>query len=204
MDQNCSKFLKQLASADPTPGGGSACALAAALGASLAQMVSGLSLKKATTEQQEKFELVSAEANRLQTELLALVQQDADAFTAVMTAFGLAKTTEEQKQKRKEEIQKAFKEAATTPLIVMEKCLEVMQLAEQGIKEGNPNCVTDGGVGLWLAYAGMQGAMLNIRINLGSIKDADFVMGVDKRAKDILTTAQKLKEEVLEVLETKI
>lgn len=168
-------FLQALSGSQPTPGGGSASAMIGATGASLVSMLMELSIGKAAGSRKEKFIDIAREAVSLRQDLLELVEADARSFQGVMESFRLPKGTDEEKKERRQKIQAAFKEAANTPMIVMEKCLRVMELAVEGIQDGNPNAITDGGVAALAGWAGLKGAALNTEINLGSIKDEEFV-----------------------------
>ena len=169
-------FVSSLASGEPTPGGGSAAALAGALGAALAAMVGRLTAGRPTyaaVDAQMRSAIV--EADTLRSRLLALVDEDAAAYDLVRAAYRLPKETVEQQTTRAAAIQEALQGASRTPLATVEACLAVLRLAEQVVRSGNPNAATDGAVGALLAYAGLQGAALNVQINLGGIDDTAFV-----------------------------
>lgn len=198
------RFLQDLASAKPAPGGGSASAMTAAIGASLVSMVMELSLKKTEEQQKEKFQAIAQEALNLQGRLVQLVEEDAQSFKLVMEAFKLPKESEEEKKQRSGKIQESYQGAASVPLVIMETCLKVMELAMIGIKEGNPNVITDGGVAILTSWAALEGAAMNVQINLGSIKDKDFVLkmkekleAIKGRGQSYLNEAQKILQEEL-------
>ncbi len=170
-----SAFLDKLASDEPAPGGGSASALAAANAAALAEMVARLTLGR------EQFAAVEGDMNAvlavapaLRRELTDLVDRDTAAFDDVMAAFRLPKGTDEEKSRRRAAIEAATKEAARVPLRVTALAAEVLGLVRVVADKGNPNAITDAGVGGRLALAGAEGAGLNVRINLPGIKDAAF------------------------------
>ncbi len=151
-------FISSLASGEPTPGGGSAAALAGALGAALAAMVGRLTAgrpKYATVDEQMQSAIVEADA--LRSRLLALVDEDAAAYDQVRAAYRLPKETVEQQTTRAAAIQQALQGASRTPLATVEACLAVLRLAEQVVRSGNPNAATDGTVGALLAHAGLRG-----------------------------------------------
>lgn len=198
------EFLEELGAAKATPGGGSAAALAGGLAGALAAMVSGLSIKKAEKDQAQEFEKIKEEARALSQDLLTLVEKDAQSFAAVMEAFGLPKETQEEKDKRRQAIQEAFKGAASVPLEVMEKCLSAMEMAQYGVEKGNPNCITDGAVGVLMGYAALEGAAMNVRINLGSIKDEQFVQEAQRRLENVRRKSKELKDAMEEILEAAI
>ncbi len=193
---NINEFLDEVASGNPTPGGGSVAAFSGSLSSALVRMVSNITLKKAEGEKKEKFESLEEEARVLQNELWRLVDRDAASFNMVMGAFKLPKETPEEKEKRKAEIQQAFQEATRVPFETMEKSLQVARLALKVMQEGNPNCITDGAVGFLMAHACMKGAALNVRINLGSVKDEEFKEKITKGVDKFLEEALRLEDEV--------
>lgn len=192
------ELLHQTAIGTPVPGGGSLSAMAAAAGAALAQMVAGL------TAGRKQFDAVTPEmkelaktAERLRADLLADMDRDADAYTAVMAAFRLPHDTAATKTRRADAIQQATREAARVPLAVAEKALEVMILAGIAVAKGNPNAMSDGAVGAMLARAALQGALCNVAINLKSIRDEAFTARLSAQAKDIDARARALETTIL-------
>jgi formiminotetrahydrofolate cyclodeaminase len=174
-DMSVVDLLAALRSSSPTPGGGSASALAGALGASLLAMVASMQSRRAPSE---------ADVDRLQgaghqciahsERLAALVDRDADAYALVVEAFRLPKTSDAEKVARSARIQEAMKSAIEAPLDVMRECLAAVEAANIIADLGNPNAASDVGVALELLGAGLRGAKLNVEINLGSIKDAGY------------------------------
>lgn len=192
------ELLRQTALGTPVPGGGSLSAMVAAAGAALARMVAGL------TAGRKQFDAVTPEMNelaetaqRLQADLLADMDRDAEAYTAVMTAFRLPRVTTEEKTHRTEAIQHAIREAARVPLAVAEKALAVMTLAGTAVRHGNPNAMSDGAVGAMLARAALQGALFNVRINLRDIQDKAFTTRLRTRATTLDTRARELETAIL-------
>ena len=168
-------FVTELASDSAAPGGGSAAALAGALGAALTTMVCNLSLDE------EKFQAVLPEiqairlqASALQEKLTNAVDEDAQAFNAVMEAYKLPKSNDDEKKIRLATIQQSMKQAALMPLKVAGDSLEALKLAARILPLGNQNAASDAAVSGLMAYAAIQGALFNVKINLGFIKDADF------------------------------
>ena len=191
-------FISSLASGEPTPGGGSAAALAGALGAALAAMVGRLTAgrpKYAAVDAQMRSAIV--EADTLRSRLLVLVDEDAAAYDLVRAAFRLPKETAEQQTTRAAAIQQALQGASRTPLATVEACLAVLRLAEQVVKSGNPNAATDGTVGALLAHAGLQGAALNVQINLGGIEDTAFVSSSQSAVAEALAEANLMIERIM-------
>jgi methenyltetrahydrofolate cyclohydrolase len=169
-------FLTELASSSPAPGGGSASALAGALGCALTAMVCQLTLgkKKYEAVQGEMQELFTSATN-IQQELVALMEKDTEAFNTVMQSFSMPKDTDEQKERRSKAIQSATTEATQVPLRVMELCDDALSLTSVVAEKGNVNSISDAGVGALLLQAGCQGAALNVLINLATLKDELFV-----------------------------
>lgn len=186
-------FLDALAAGTPAPGGGSAAAYSAAAGAALVAMVARLTIgKKKYAEVEDKMKQLLTKAEDLRSELITSVQEDADAFDAVMAAFRLPKETEEQKANRSKAIQQAMTNAARVPLNVAGKAVAVIQLARMVVSEGNLNAISDGATGAALASAALTGAGYNVRINLASIKD--------KHITDLLLTElQNLEKQAAEL-----
>lgn len=159
----------------PAPGGGSISALAGSLAASLTGMVANLSQGAKYDAVREEMAGIAAEMNALREKLLLAMQQDTEAFSLYMDALAMPKNTDEEKAARREAMQMGLKKAAETPLQVASSILPVFALAEKVIKMGNPNAVTDALVSAMLARTGMLGALLNVKINLGSIRDEEYV-----------------------------
>jgi formiminotetrahydrofolate cyclodeaminase len=174
-------FTEKLASDAPAPGGGSAAALSGALGAALVSMVCNLTLGKPKyAEYGPLIQKALASSDDQKTRLLDAIQKDTDAFDAVMAAFGMPKGTDEEKTLRSAAVQVAYKAAIASPEATAECCLAVMRLAESLVGKSNVNAVSDLSVGATQAYAGLKGAMANVRINLPSVKDTAYV--AEKRA----------------------
>jgi formiminotetrahydrofolate cyclodeaminase len=169
-------LLNEIASNSPAPGGGSVSALAASLGAALTSMVCRLTIgKKKYIDVQIEIEKVLKRSEDLRLQFIAIIDEDTKAFNKVMAAFGLPKDTEEQKAKRTDEIQNALKTATLVPLKLMELCREAMELVKIVVEKGNQNSISDASVAALMLQAGCEGAALNVKINLGSISDTDFV-----------------------------
>jgi glutamate formiminotransferase/formiminotetrahydrofolate cyclodeaminase len=175
IDLTAKGFANETASESPAPGGGSISAYVGSLGASLATMVANLSShKRGWDDRWEEFSLVAEKGQNLKNELLFLVDEDTNAFNRIMDAFGLPKKTDSEKQSRKEAIESASKYAIEIPLRVMRTSLAVMEIVESMVITGNPNSVSDAGVGALCVSAAVQGAYLNVKINAGGIEDKAF------------------------------
>lgn len=186
------QFLAELGSKKPTPGGGSASALAAALAGSLVQMVANLSGEEEAS--------AAAEAQALTDSLLQLTNEDAEAFNRVMKAYGLPRKTDQEKKSRSGEIQRAIRSATEVPLQIMEVALKTLHLAEELGLRGNPNTISDAGVAGLLGWAACRGAAYNVAINLPGLKDAEFKEQAQERLRDLLKEGQRLEKEISEHL----
>jgi methenyltetrahydrofolate cyclohydrolase len=197
-------FLNNLASGDPTPGGGAAAAAVGAMGAALVSMVCRLTIGRAefaAVETQLQDTLTRAEA--LRVELTGLIDADADAYNTVMTAYRLPKTTDAEKAARREAIQSALKQATQTPLDTARACAGVIELSQAAAKLGNPHAVSDAGAAALCAQAGLKAAALNVLINLASIKDEAFAAAHRAELNQLLA-AHHLADDVYQAVSGKI
>ncbi len=193
------EFARKTSSSEPVPGGGSISALAGGLSAALAEMVASLTLGSNKYEAVHKdMEVINKKAHDLCEELLDDIQTDSEAFTKVMEAFKLPKTTDEEKSIRSKAIQIAMKGAADVPMSVAEKAFQVMDLSAAVVEKGNKNAVTDGMVSAMMARTAVLGALLNVKINLGSIKDTDYVTAMTKRVDQLEKAAKEKEEQILQ------
>jgi len=198
-------YLNKLASADPEPGGGSAAALAGALGAALVSMVANLTLgKEKFAAVQDDVAELKKKSEALRAELEELVTLDALAYREVAAAMKMPKDTDEQKEQRRQVMQVALKGAAEVPLKVAEAAVEVARLSLPAAEKGNPNAVSDAGVAVLLADAAAQSAALNARINLVWIEDEDVKRGTWARIEAILSETGRMRDIVLAVTYSKI
>ena len=175
-DLPITEFLKQTASAEPLPGGGCTAALSAALAASLTEMVTNLTIGREEFQAvEEDMQEIAQAAADLRTKLQDDIDNDAQAYQAVLAAFKLPRNTDDQKKQRSDAIQQAFKTAATVPLGVARNAIKIMDLAARAITNGNPYAVTDGAVAVLAARTAALAAIYNVKINLSAIKDTAFV-----------------------------
>jgi len=193
IDKKLNEFLAELKSDSPAPGGGSAAALAGAIGAALAIMVGNL------TTSSEKYVAAHGQASQLVTELeekLAslerYVDEDTEAFTQVMKAYKLPKNTDEEKALRSQTIQQAMQCAAQLPMKVAVICMEVLQMSGEMLEIGNVNAASDAAVAGRMAHAAMWSAIYNVKINLGSIKDQNFVAEMTKQVATVVDRSEEL------------
>jgi formiminotetrahydrofolate cyclodeaminase len=191
-DHKITEYLEKAAAGTAVPGGGSVAALNAALAAGLTEMVANLTIgKKGYEAVEDEMKTIAEEASQLRTKLTAAIDQDADAYTEVMAAYKLPKTTDQETAVRKQKIQDAIKHAALVPLEVARDALAVIDLAGQAILKGNKNAASDGAVAAMNARTGALAAIYNVKINLGSINDDSFA---DKLAQEV----RKLESQVAE------
>ena len=205
VDRSVTGFILETASESPAPGGGSIAAVMGALGAALGTMVANLSAHKPGWDDRwEEFSDVAVRGQELVRELLYLVDEDTRSFNKVMEAFGLPKNTAEEKQLRTEAIQEATFYATQVPFRVMKASMAVFDLAGQMAQTGNPNSVSDAGVGALAARAAVLGAWLNVRINAASIKDRSRVEDLLKEAAGMAELARQKEDAILEIVNAKI
>ncbi len=201
VDMTCRAFADETASESPAPGGGSISAYMGALAAALGTMVANLSSHKPGWD--DRWKVFSDYADRgreLQDELMALVDEDTKAFNRIMAAFGMPKTTGEEKAARSKAIQEATLNAAEVPLNTMRTVSKTFDILEAMVREGNPASVSDAGVGVLAAEAAVQGAALNVRINAVSLKDRAKADELICRANDLASAAVVRREEILAVV----
>ena len=191
-EMTISQFLDKLASAEPTPGGGSAAALSGAMAAALASMVARLSKGKGGDD--AGFERSAQAADRSKTWLTDLAGEDARAFDAVLRAMRLPRTSDDEKRARQAAVQRALHGAAEVPLRVMRRVVDVLKVLPDLARTGNPNAVSDVAVGALLAYAAAHGALHNVRINLASIKDETFAAKLRADAEALGEEAARLRD----------
>jgi glutamate formiminotransferase/formiminotetrahydrofolate cyclodeaminase len=205
IDMNLKEFVEETASESPAPGGGSISAYMGSMGAALGTMVANLSShKRGWDDRWEEFSEWAEKGKYYHDELLKMVDEDTNAFNRIMDAFGLPKKTEEDKAARKQAIQDATKYAIEVPFKTMELCYDSMEVMKAMAEFGNPNSVTDAGVGALAAMAGVRGAYLNVKINTADLEDKDFVNDIISRGQDIVNRAALLEEEILKIVESKI
>lgn len=198
-------FANETASESIAPGGGSISAYVGSLGASLATMVANLSShKKGWDDRWEEFSNWAEKGNYYKDELIRLVDQDTAAFNRIVMAFGLPKTTEEEKIIRKKAVQEATKFAIEIPFKVMETTYESMQVIKAMVELGNPNSVTDAGVGALCARSAVIGAYMNVRINATGYDDKNYVNDIVAKGKKIEEQTIALEAEILKIVNSKI
>jgi formiminotetrahydrofolate cyclodeaminase len=209
IDMSLKDFSDLLASNAPAPGGGSTAALSGALASALTIMVVNLSLGKKSyealnTKIKNKIAGDYEVVKTLNKELVDLVDEDSKAFNQVMASLKLPKETEEDRNKRAESIEMACQYALRVPLTVAEKCLLILRHQIEIARYGNKNAVSDIGVGALMALAGLEGAALNVKINLPSITDKSLKANALRIIDDYLDEGKRLKTEVITIVNNRI
>jgi glutamate formiminotransferase/formiminotetrahydrofolate cyclodeaminase len=202
---NLREFCNETLSDSPAPGGGSVAALMGALGASLGGMVANLSAgKRGWDDKLEYFSDWAVKAQQLKDELLSLVDEDTTAFNKVMDSFALPKESAEEKELRSRTIEEATKYAAEVPLKVMETASKSYELLSEMADKGNPASISDVGVGALATRACIEGAALNVRINLGQLKDEKFKTALANKVQEISETSDTQFKKVSELVDSKL
>ncbi len=202
---NLREFCNETLSDSPAPGGGSVAALMGALGASLGGMVANLSAgKRGWDDKLEYFSDWAVKAQQLKDELLSLVDEDTSAFNKVMDSFALPKGSAEEKAARAAAIEQATKYAAEVPLKVMETASKSYALLTEMAEKGNPASISDVGVGALATRACIEGAALNVRINLGQLKDEKFTTDLQDRVRKIRSESEAQFKTITDVVEGKL
>ena len=205
IDMTLKAFADETASESPAPGGGSIAAYVGVLGVSLGTMVANLSShKRGWDDRWEEFSDWAEKGMTYQKQLLALVDEDTNAFNKIMDAFGLPKGSDEEKKARKQAIQDATKYATEVPLKVVEISFKSMEVMKAMAEIGNPNSVTDAGVGALCARTAVRGALLNVKINAGGLDDKETANALVSKGDDFAQKALALEEEIMKIVEGKI
>ena len=198
-------LAEETSSESPAPGGGSVSAYVGALGVSLGVMVANLSAhKRGWDDRWNEFSQIAESGMRIQKELLRLVDEDTAAFNRIMEAFGLPKGTEEEKVTRAKAIEEASKYAMEIPLRTAEISLEGMEICIAMVKSGNPNSITDAGVGAMCIRTAVLGAVMNVKINASGIKDKEFTKRLLERSAWIEVEVEKREMEVRNLVNLEI
>ena len=205
IDMTCKGFAEETASESPAPGGGSISAYMGALGAALGTMVANLSSHKAGWDDRwEEFSDWAEQGQALLHELLHLVDEDTEAFNCIMAVFAMPKSTDEEKAARSAALQEATLYATQGPLRTMKAAVKVFPLVGAMASEGNPNSVSDAGVGALAARSAVLGACLNVKINAAGLKDRATADALVAEAETLAAEAVRREAEVLRIVEQKI
>lgn len=198
VNKNIVDFVATTASNEPVPGGGSIAALSGALAAALAEMVANLTIgKKKYVEVESEMKGIVEALEVKRQELVELIDKDASSFDEVMKAFKLPKVTDEEKATRTNAIQEGTKYAASVPLQTAKIAYSIMEYSKVVVEKGNTNAVTDGAVSAMMARTAVLSALMNVKINLGSIKDEKFVADMTEEVKVLEAATIKFETEIL-------
>lgn len=205
VDMTCAGFAEETASESPAPGGGSISAYMGALAAALGTMVANLSSHKAGWDDRwEYFSDWAEKGMNIMNELLALVDEDTAAFNKIMDVFGMPKGTDEEKEARAIAMENATLYATQVPLRTMKAAYKAFEVVRAMAEEGNPNSVSDAGVGALAARSAVMGACLNVKINATGLKDRATAEALVAEANEIQALAQNAEREIIAIVEEKI
>jgi glutamate formiminotransferase/formiminotetrahydrofolate cyclodeaminase len=205
VDLTLTEFTDETASESPAPGGGSVSAYMGAMGVALGTMVANLSShKRGWDDRWEEFSEWAEKGMKYQSELVRLVDEDTDAFNKIMDAFALPKKTDEEKYTRKQAIQDATKNAILVPFRVMEVAFKALEVVKAMAEIGNPNSISDAGVGALAIRSCIKGAFLNVKINSGDLDDKTFIHTVSSKAQEIERKTEELEKEILQIVHDKL
>jgi len=197
-DLTLTEFLEKIASHSPVPGGGSIAALSAAIAASLSEMVAHLTIgKKGYEALEEEMQEIAKDAFQYRERLIRYIEKDSNAYNDVMAAFKLPKGTELERNNREGAIQEALINATLVPLDVARDAFKIIELAGKVVKQGNKNAVTDAAVAVMMARTAALSALYNVKINLASIKDTNFVEEIKKEIKHMESEIVNRENEIL-------
>jgi len=198
-------FLDELASGAPTPGGGSAAAIMGAMGAALVSMVCNVTIgKKGHEAVESEMKSVRDESEKLRLRLTALVAEDVAAFDALMAAYRLPKSSEDDKSRRSAAIQSSLRAATDTPLACARACAEVVALSRRAGEKGYAGVISDAGVGVLAANTALRSAALNVCINAPSLKDRAFADAATAEMEQLLDTCARESELVFELVRSRL
>ncbi len=205
VDRTVEGFVHETASESPAPGGGSISAAMGAMGAALATMVANLSAhKRGWDDRWEEFSEWAEKGKACHDHLLRLIDEDTDAFNRLMDALGMPKGSEAEKAARHEAIQQATKDAIQIPFRVMETAYDSMEVIQAMAEDGNPNSVSDAGVGALAARSAVLGAHLNVKINASGVDDKAWLEDLLTRARSLETSALEAEKKILEIVAGKL
>ncbi|MFT4659769.1 MAG: glutamate formiminotransferase/formiminotetrahydrofolate cyclodeaminase [Patiriisocius sp.] len=205
VDMSIKDFAEETASESPAPGGGSISAYAGAIGVALGTMVANLSAnKRGWDDQWESFSDVAVRGQMYLKKLLWLVDEDTNAFNKIMSAVQMPKSNDFEKNARNSAMQDATKYAIEVPFEVMKTCYESMEVMKEMAERGNPNSISDAGVGALCARAAVLGAFMNVKINCGDLEDKDFVADMMSKGNEIQEKTIALEKEIIDLVEAKM
>ncbi|BBL57829.1 methenyltetrahydrofolate cyclohydrolase [Methylomonas koyamae] len=204
-DKSIEIFLDELASKQATPGGGSAAAVMGAQAAALVSMVCNLTIGKPKYAAVElELRDLLGEAEVLRQTLLGMVKADVDVFDKLMACYGLPKTSEQEKAYRSEQIQTVLKEATLVPLACAKACAQAIELSRIAAEKGNLGVISDAGVAVMAAYAGLKSAALNVQINAGGLKDRVFAEAQLAELAGLLSVGEQATAKIYQIVKDKL
>lgn len=203
------QYVDKVASKDRTPGGGSVAAILGSLGCSLASMVANLTFEKDIYQdlqknQKQAFEESFEELHELIKQLKQLAKEDTCVFEEVLKAMRLPKNTNQEKNEQKKAIEEATKYALQTPLKTAKLALKALELQTIFVKWGNTDTMSDIGVGIWSAYAGLEGALITVKINLYNLSDEEYKNKILAECEETMVRGRKLRDQHLEEVYKKL
>lgn len=199
------KFLDELASAAPTPGGGSAAALFGAMGAALISMVCNVTLgKKGQEASASQMVAVRTESERLRSRLTATIAEDITVFNALMLAYRMPKSSDEEKRQRSAAIQVSLRGATETPLECARVCTQLIGIARRAAEHGFAGVISDAGVGVLAAQTALRSAALNVQINVPALEDRDYATAAQSELERLLAYGKDESEAVFSIVRTRL
>ncbi|WFP50759.1 cyclodeaminase/cyclohydrolase family protein [Methylomonas sp. EFPC3] len=204
-DKSIATFLDELASKQATPGGGSAAAVMGAQAAALISMVCNLTIGKPKyVEVEAELKNLLIEAEALRQTLIDMIKADVDVFDKLMASYGLPKANDQEKSQRSEQIQIVLKEATLVPLACAKACAKAIELSKIAADKGNLGVISDAGVAVMAAYAGLKSAALNVQINAAGLKDRDFADAQLAELDGLLAAAEQAALHVYQTVQSKL
>ena len=202
VEQSCSEFTNLLCSKAAVPGGGGAAALVGGLGTALAGMVCNLTIgKKKYQDVEEDVKVILARVEQVQSELLAMIDEDAEHFLPLSKAYGMPSNTEEEKKEKASVMEMALKQACEVPIRIVKTCYEAIKLHEELVDKGSKLAISDVGVGVQCLRAALISGQLNVMINIGSIKDESYVQRVKSETEKLVQEGTQIADAVYEKVE---
>jgi len=203
------EFIEELASSSPAPGGGSVSAISASLASALTSMVCNLTVGKKSYNELEEDKKASIDetlkaCEELKFKFLDLMNEDTKVFLELMETFKMPKETEEEKKVRSEKIQLGYKKSLEVPLSTAKAAFELYKYILIAAQYGNKNAVSDAGVAALMTQSAIEAAILNVKINMSSIKDEEYKNGIGKDIENISSEGTRLREEILKIVNSKI
>ena len=205
LQSSVEKFLDELASGNPTPGGGSAAAIVGAMGAALVSMVCNVTIGKKGYEAVEaEMRAILQESENVRRRLMEMVAEDIAAFDSILAAYKMPKTTEEDKAARAAAIQACLRRATEVPLDCAHACAEVIALSRRASERGYLNVISDGGVGVLAGFTGLRSAALNVYINAPALKDRVFAERATAEIRNLVESGAAESEAVYTLVRNKL